>query len=56
MISRFFKKQEKKSPKTARKVVTAEKPTAKAKPAYQKTQTAEGWRRMMTRTRKGKKA
>lgn len=52
MIARFFKKKTSQSP--ARKVVTAEKPTAKSSP--KKILTAEGWRRMMMRARKSKKA
>jgi hypothetical protein len=56
MISRFFKKKQKDSPSTARKAVTAEKPKPKAKAVHQKILTAEGWHRMMMRTRKGKKS
>jgi len=59
MISRFFKKKKKDAPTKARKAVTAEKekPKAKDKPTmHQRTLTAEGWRRMMMRTRKTKKS
>jgi hypothetical protein len=54
MIKRFFKKKTSSSTTAARKTVKAEKP--KTKTMHQRTLTAEGWRRMMMRTRKGKKA
>lgn len=57
MIAKFFKKKRKTlSPRKARKAVTAEKPKPKAKTMHQRILTAEGWKRMMMRTRKSKKA
>lgn len=58
MIARFFKKKASPAPArptTARKAIAAEKPKAPTKAVHQKVLTAEGWRRMMMRTRKGKK-
>jgi hypothetical protein len=57
MIAKLFKKKRKtSSPRPARKAVTAEKPKPKAKAMHQKILTAEGWKRMMMRSRKSKKA
>jgi len=55
MIKRFFKKKAPSPKPPARKTVRAEKPKTKTT-MHQRTLTAEGWRRMMMRTRKGKKA
>ncbi|HEY2811321.1 MAG TPA: hypothetical protein VGJ00_08045 [Rhabdochlamydiaceae bacterium] len=52
MISRFFKKKDTSSP--AKKAIKPEPSKGKSSPE-QKILTAEGWRRMMMRSRKGKK-